>query len=224
MHGQGATARPCRHAVGDRWQVDETYVKVAGQWHCVYRAVGQFGQVIDMLVSLRRDAAAARRFFRRPSARCGPHQSRWSPTTRRCIRRCSRAATGGLASHRPVCQQPYRGRPRPPQGVAGSDARAQAGPQRQGRDRRGMAWCRICDEATTSSRSRSRWPGAWRHSVGGRIVRPESSCLWALWLGNPRPQELPDSLCRRGCFGGAEHQLVDVGKAAARPCVATGAA
>jgi IS6 family transposase len=25
-------ARPCRHAVGDRWFVDETYVKVAGQW------------------------------------------------------------------------------------------------------------------------------------------------------------------------------------------------
>jgi hypothetical protein len=32
-------ARPCRHAVGDRWQVDETYVKVAGQWRYVYRAV-----------------------------------------------------------------------------------------------------------------------------------------------------------------------------------------
>jgi len=25
-------ARPCRHAVGDRWQVDETYVRVAGRW------------------------------------------------------------------------------------------------------------------------------------------------------------------------------------------------
>jgi transposase-like protein len=25
-------ARPCRPTVGDRWQVDETYVKVAGQW------------------------------------------------------------------------------------------------------------------------------------------------------------------------------------------------
>jgi transposase-like protein len=58
-------ARPCRHAVGDRWQVDETYVKVAGQWRYVYRAIDQFGQVIDVLVSPRRDAAAARRFLQR---------------------------------------------------------------------------------------------------------------------------------------------------------------
>jgi transposase-like protein len=58
-------ARPCRHAVGDRWQVDETYVKVAGRWCYVYRAIDQFGQVIDVFVSPRRDAAAARRFFQR---------------------------------------------------------------------------------------------------------------------------------------------------------------
>jgi transposase-like protein len=56
-------ARPCRHAVGDRWQVDETYTKVAGRWRYVYRAVDQFGQVIDVFVSPRRDATAARRFF-----------------------------------------------------------------------------------------------------------------------------------------------------------------
>jgi transposase-like protein len=56
-------ARPCRHAVGDRWQVDETYVKVAGRWRYVCRAIDQFGQVIDVFVSPRRDAAAARRFF-----------------------------------------------------------------------------------------------------------------------------------------------------------------
>ncbi|HEV8167150.1 MAG TPA: IS6 family transposase [Actinomycetota bacterium] len=57
-------ARPCRHLVGDRWQVDETYVKVAGQRHYVYRAIDQFGQVIDVFVSARRDADAADRFFK----------------------------------------------------------------------------------------------------------------------------------------------------------------
>jgi transposase-like protein len=56
-------ARPCRHAVGGRWRVDETYVKVAGRWRYVYRAIDQLGQVIDVFVSQRRDANAARRFF-----------------------------------------------------------------------------------------------------------------------------------------------------------------
>jgi transposase-like protein len=58
-------ARPCRHSVGDRWQVDETYMKIAGHWRYVSRAVDQFGQVIDVLVSSRRDVGAARRFFER---------------------------------------------------------------------------------------------------------------------------------------------------------------
>jgi len=56
-------ARPCRHAVGSRWWVDETYVKVAGRWRYVYRAIDQFGQVVDVFVSAQRDARAARRFF-----------------------------------------------------------------------------------------------------------------------------------------------------------------
>ncbi|EIV92825.1 IS6 family transposase [Frankia sp. QA3] len=58
-------ARPCRHSTGDRWFVDETYVKVAGRWTYLYRAVDQFGQVIDMLAAEHRDLAAARRFFTR---------------------------------------------------------------------------------------------------------------------------------------------------------------
>jgi transposase-like protein len=67
-------ARPCRHAVGDRWQVDETYVKVAGRWRYVYRAIDQFSQVIDVFVSPRRDMQAARRFFERAigTTRCTP--------------------------------------------------------------------------------------------------------------------------------------------------------
>jgi transposase-like protein len=58
-------ARFCRHSPGDRWHVDETYVRVNGVWRYVYRAVDQYGQVIDVLVSARRDADAARGFFRR---------------------------------------------------------------------------------------------------------------------------------------------------------------
>jgi transposase-like protein len=45
--------------------VDETYVKVAGRWRYVYRAIDQFGQIVDVFVSTRRNAAAARRFFER---------------------------------------------------------------------------------------------------------------------------------------------------------------
>jgi transposase-like protein len=56
-------ARPCRHVPGDRWFADETYVKVAGRWVYLYRAIDQYGQVIDVLVSEKRDLAATRRFF-----------------------------------------------------------------------------------------------------------------------------------------------------------------
>jgi transposase-like protein len=58
-------ARFARHAPDDRWYVDETHIRVNGVWRYVYRAVDQYGQVIDVLVSARRDAATARRFFRR---------------------------------------------------------------------------------------------------------------------------------------------------------------
>jgi len=61
-------ARPCRHSPSDRWFTDEAYVKVAGRWTYVYQAIDQFGQVIDVLASERRDLAAARRFFTRALA------------------------------------------------------------------------------------------------------------------------------------------------------------
>jgi IS6 family transposase len=56
-------ARPCRHFPGDRWFIDETYVKVSGRWVHLYRAIDQFGQIIDVLMSRKRDLAATRRFF-----------------------------------------------------------------------------------------------------------------------------------------------------------------
>jgi transposase-like protein len=56
-------ARARQHIVGDRWHVDETYMKVGGSWRYLFRAIDQFGQVIDVYLSSRRDANAARRFF-----------------------------------------------------------------------------------------------------------------------------------------------------------------
>ena len=73
-------ARPSRHSGGDRWFVDETYLKVSGEWRYLYRAVDQFGQVIDVMLSERRDGPAARRFFQgalglRRSTGRGHHRS-----------------------------------------------------------------------------------------------------------------------------------------------------
>src|SRR3954454_17933174 len=56
-------ARFCRHSPGDRWFVDETYVKVNGVWRYVYRAIEQLGKVIDVLLPAHPDTAAARQFF-----------------------------------------------------------------------------------------------------------------------------------------------------------------
>jgi transposase-like protein len=61
-------ARPRRRCPGDRWVVDETYVKVAGQWTYLYRAIDQHGQVVDIWLSRRRDLTAARAFFARALA------------------------------------------------------------------------------------------------------------------------------------------------------------
>jgi transposase, IS6 family len=53
------------------WRVDETYIRVKGRWTYLYRAVDSHGQTIDFLLSAKRDAAAAKRFFRKALAQ--PH-------------------------------------------------------------------------------------------------------------------------------------------------------
>src|SRR6202140_3974837 len=49
----------------DSWRVDETYIRVKGKWVYLYRAVDSTGTTIDFLLSARRDAAAAKRFFQK---------------------------------------------------------------------------------------------------------------------------------------------------------------
>ncbi len=54
-----------KKAVGKSWRMDETYIKVKGVWHYLYRAVDKIGQTIDFYLSKRRDAASAKRFFQK---------------------------------------------------------------------------------------------------------------------------------------------------------------
>src|ERR671912_241763 len=57
--------RPQLRLSNGSWRVDETYVKVKGRWTYLYRAVDSRGQTIDFLLSAKRDAEAAKRFFRK---------------------------------------------------------------------------------------------------------------------------------------------------------------
>jgi transposase-like protein len=57
--------RPLLSMTNGSMRVDETYVKVKGRWMYLYRAVDAHGQTIDFLRSAKRDAATARRFFRK---------------------------------------------------------------------------------------------------------------------------------------------------------------
>ena len=59
-----AFRRHKRHP-GRRWRMDETYIKIRGQWKYLYRAVDTAGNTIDFLLTARQDAAAALRFFRK---------------------------------------------------------------------------------------------------------------------------------------------------------------
>src|ERR1700682_6076915 len=76
-------------AVGRSWRVDETYVKIRGEWRYLYRAVDRAGRTVDFRLSRRRDVAAAKAFFRKGVRR---------------QKHCARTITldGYAASHRAV--------------------------------------------------------------------------------------------------------------------------
>jgi putative transposase len=53
-----------RGKVGRSWHVDETYLKVGGEWRYLYRAIDRDGNLVESMLSKRRDMAAAKRFFK----------------------------------------------------------------------------------------------------------------------------------------------------------------
>jgi len=65
--GQGYAngLRRRRPRPGDKWHLDEVFIKINGKTHYLWRAVDQDGNVLDILVTSRRNAKAATRFFRK---------------------------------------------------------------------------------------------------------------------------------------------------------------
>ena len=57
--------RPHLGLTNDSWRVDETYIKVKGEWKYLYRAVDSMGNTLDFMLSAKRDGKAAARFFRK---------------------------------------------------------------------------------------------------------------------------------------------------------------
>ena len=63
-HAYAAALRHRRPRPGDKWHLDEVFVKIQGLQKCLWRAVDQDGNVLDILVQSRRDTPAARCFFK----------------------------------------------------------------------------------------------------------------------------------------------------------------
>src|SRR5437870_3946614 len=97
------------HPVGPDWRVHETYARIRGRWHYIYRAIDGCGQLVDAYVSPTRDMVAARRFFERAIASSGTTPRRiitddagaYPPALPRWYRACciELVATASMASN-----------------------------------------------------------------------------------------------------------------------------
>jgi len=76
-----------KRSVWTSWRMDETYIKVRGEWNYLYRAVDKFGKTIDFLLTEQRDEKAARKFLNKAIGRHGG-----VPEKRLCRKFCSGGA------------------------------------------------------------------------------------------------------------------------------------
>ena len=91
--GKGGAGR--RH-----WHVGETYLKVRGRWAYLYRAIDRDGDLVDTMLSERRDMAAARAFFRSAKAATGAAPERVTTDGHGSYPRAIRSTLGRRVVHR----------------------------------------------------------------------------------------------------------------------------
>ena len=65
------TFRQRKRAVGTSWRLDETYIRLKGQWKYLYRTVDKAGRTVDGLLTAKRDRKAVSRFLRKAIDQCG---------------------------------------------------------------------------------------------------------------------------------------------------------
>jgi putative transposase len=70
-----------KRPVGKSWRMDETYIRVKGEWKYLYRAVDKDGNTIDFLLRAHRDKTAAQRYFERSIGQNGVPRRRPSTKT-----------------------------------------------------------------------------------------------------------------------------------------------
>jgi transposase-like protein len=87
-------------AVGKSWYVDETYIKVQGQWCYLYRAIDRNGHLIDARFSDTRDLAAAEAFFRSAWTVAGVAPDRITTDGHDAYPRAIRQVFGDRVTHR----------------------------------------------------------------------------------------------------------------------------
>ncbi len=57
--------RKYKRPTGSSWRMDETYIRVKGEWKYLYRVVDKQGETIDFLLTAKRDVKAAKRFLKK---------------------------------------------------------------------------------------------------------------------------------------------------------------
>jgi putative transposase len=89
-----------RDQAGRSWYVDETYLKINGQWHYLYRAIDREGNLVDTMLSQTRDLAAATAFFKQAVDTVGGKPERVTTDGNDAYPRAIRRTLGRQVEHR----------------------------------------------------------------------------------------------------------------------------